>query len=104
MSSKNELEPGATWTREDMPSIPHAVEIRKADGGKPFSWNENVEKAGQVLGACAAGTASVLVGAASVLGAVKFGWGLGGQLAAGSGVAAAGGLMNLACAGECSFP
>lgn len=75
-----------------MPSLIYAVEVREANGGKPFTDDESQEKAGQIVGACAAGSASMLVGTVTAMAAAKGG--------SQKGFDVAGGLMNQACDGK----
>lgn len=92
LSYENNIKTGATWTRENMPSLLYAVEVREANGGKPFADDEGPEKAGQIAGACAAGAASMLVGTVTAMAAARGG--------SQTGFDVAGGLMNQACDGK----
>lgn len=92
LSYENNIETGTIWTRENMPSLIYAVEVREASGGKPFTDEEGAEKAGQIMGACAAGSASMLVGSVTAMAAAKGG--------SQKGFDVAGGLMNQACDGK----
>lgn len=75
--------------------MPYTIEIRKAEGGKPFTMNETGEKAGQIMGAVAAGSASVLVGGVTAMGSLQ-----GGPQ---KGYDTAGQLMNTAGEGRSIF-
>lgn len=56
-----------------MPSLLYAVEVREANGGKPFADDEGSEKAGQIADAFAAGTAALLVGTVTAMAAARGG-------------------------------
>lgn len=91
---KNDVQPGQTFTRHDMPSWLFSIEIRTADG-EEFSGGQSADKAKTIGLACAAGTGSVLLGAASALGVWR-----GARTPAGAGMLAARTLFGMACAGE----
>lgn len=91
---KNSLAPGATWGPHDLASFAYpSFEARIDHGLNQYSVHESLGTVGTITGACAAGTASILVGTASALGV------LGGGFFAGSGFGVAGSLMDAAHAG-----
>ncbi|KAJ7229988.1 hypothetical protein GGX14DRAFT_553488 [Mycena pura] len=99
----NSLAPGATWGPHNMSSFAYPSFEARLDHGPEnnhFSAGASLAAAGTIAGACAAGAASVMVGAASVLGV--FG-GFAGMARAPAGVAAAGALMNRAHAGGAAY-
>lgn len=64
----NEVQPSQTVTLH-LASFVHTFEARQDNGSNRFSADENWRKAGELGGAIAAGTASVLAGTAWALGA-----------------------------------
>ena len=97
----NSLAPGATWGPHDMASFAYPSFEARIDHGpvNQYSGDASLGAVGTIAGAYAAGTASVLVGTASVLGALGGGFFGMGKPAAVGGFAAAGSLMNTARAG-----
>jgi hypothetical protein len=67
----NSLAPGATWGPHDMASFAYPSFQARIDHGpvNQYSGEASLAAVGTIAGACAAGTASVLVGTASALGA-----------------------------------
>jgi len=99
----NSLAPGATWGPHDMASFAYPSFEARIDHGpvNQYSLEASLAAAGTIAGACAAGTASVLVGTTSALGA--WGGGLFGMAKAVSGFGAASSLMNTAHAGGAAY-
>ena len=95
----NSLAPGATWGPAPMASMIYpSFEVRIDRGPQNrFSAGASLATVGTIAGACAAGTASVLAGTATVLGAL--GGSLFGMARAASGFSGAGLLMQAASAG-----
>ncbi len=95
----NSLAPGATWGPHDMASFAYPSFEARIDHGpvNQYSLEASLASVGTIAGACAAGTASVLVGTASALSAWSGGlFGIGKAV---SGFGTAGLLMNAAHAG-----
>lgn len=68
---KNSLAPGDTWGPHDMASFVYPSFEARIDHGpeNQYSLRASLAALGTIARACAAGTASVLIGTASVLGA-----------------------------------
>lgn len=92
----NSLAPGATWGPHDMASFAYPSFEARIDHGpvNQYSGKASLAAVGTIAGACAAGTASVLVGTETALRAL-----CGGVLGALNGFKVAGSLMDAAHAG-----
>lgn len=66
-SFQNEVGAGQT-ARVHLPSLPLTVEVRIDNGSNRFSTGESWKKGGELVTACAAGTAAVVAGSMWLLG------------------------------------
>jgi hypothetical protein len=89
MTAENNIAPGATFRRDFASFLPWSIDVRRVDTTQ-FSPMDSLSHFGTIAGAVAAGTASVLVGSAAVMGS------LGGPRGIAPGITAAGALMNQA--------